>query len=119
MASLSEKRQVKNVDAIVSFLLDQLGQGAGNGHFIAHELSFRYLRNGKIMTITQSEIHFDNGYYNSVTITELVSFNSPRIMDQFFSNRDIFTYDGEKLTITGGRLNSSGYGRYEIHIWKA
>lgn len=115
--SITEKRIVQSADAVASFILDRLDHGAGNGHFVEEGLHYRYYRNGKLMLESEGTVVFDNGQCNQITIPEITEYDSPRLMDVFYSTRDIFTYNNNMFKITGGRKNSGDCGRYEVEIW--
>ena len=98
-------------------MLDRLNHGAGNGHFEEPGLHYRYVRNGNLMLDTTGTVVFDNGQFNRIMIPEITELNSPRMMDVFYSSRDVFSYTNNMLKIAGGRKNCGECGRYEVEIW--
>lgn len=114
---ISPNRMVQNTNAIVSFMLDRLNHGAGNGHFVEEGVHYRYVRNGNQIMESGGTVIFDNELYNQITIPEITDFSSPRLMDVFYSSRDVCTYKNNVLKIAGGRKNCGDCGRYEVEIW--
>lgn len=113
---ISSATQTKNVQAICGFLMHKINQGSGNGHFsaICH---VTYYRNENFIGAWDNfEVDFDNGYNNTVTIPEIINFDSARMRGDFHAEYDIFAFDGNKLTIQGGRKCVNGIGRFRVEI---
>lgn len=115
--AISENTMVKNVYTLAEFMLNRLNHGAGNGHFMEEGLHYRYMRNGKQIMGSEGTVIFDNGQYSQITIPEITGFNSPRMMDVFYSTRDVFKLQDNVLKSAGGRKNCGNCGRYEVKIW--
>ena len=115
--AISENRMMLNTMAVVSFMLDRIGHGAGNGHFMEDGLHYRYYRNGNQIFESEGTVIFDNGQSNQITIPEITDFASPRLLDVFYSTREIITYSNNILKVVGGRTNCGNLGRYEVEIW--
>lgn len=82
--AISENRMMLNTMAVVSFMLDRIGHGAGNGHFMEDGLHYRYYRNGNQIFESEGTVIFDNGQSNQITIPEITDFASPRLLDVFY-----------------------------------
>lgn len=115
--AISENTMVKNVYAIAEFMLNRLNHGAGNGHFVEEGLHYRYVRNGRLMMESEGSVIFDNGQYSLITIPEITDLEPPRLMDVFYSTREVFKVKNNVLKVAGGRKNCGDLGRYEVEIW--
>lgn len=110
--AISENTMVKNVYTLAEFMLNRLNHGAGNGHFMEEGLHYRYMRNGNQIFESEGTVIFDNGQCNQITIPEITDFASPRLLDVFYSTREIITYSNNILKVVGGRTNCGNLGRY-------